>query len=129
MSATISRILFIDDEPDIRRILSATLEITMSAEVVTFASAQEAFAHLDGGPLPDLILLDGQMPEMDGLTACRALRADSRYQSIPIIFLSGRSDPHEQREALAAGATGYLSKPFDPMTIGNQIMDIVNTTR
>lgn len=125
MSA-ISRILCVDDEPDIRTILTAALNVTMKAEVAAVASASEAFAYLEQNPLPDAIIMDSRMPGMDGLTACKKLRADERFQSVPIIFLTGRArDDGEQAKAMAAGATGCLSKPFDPMSIGDEILRIL----
>jgi len=121
----ISRILCVDDEPDIRKILQVALQVTMKAEVVAVGSAKEAFAYLEQNPLPDAIIMDSQMPEMDGLSACKKLRADERFQSVPIIFLTGRVRDGEREKALAAGATGCLSKPFDPMSIGADIVRLL----
>lgn len=115
------RILCVDDEPDIRMVLERALELTLEAEVATAASAREAFEYLEDHPPPDVILLDGVMPGMDGYQACARLHADPRFHSIPVVFLSARADLEEQERARAVGATACLAKPFDPMTIGDQL--------
>ena len=126
----ISRILCVDDEPDIRTVLSAALKFTLQAEVIALASASEAFEYLENHELPDAILLDSMMPEIDGLTACKRLRADPRYGEVPIIFLTGSArTPGEAELAIAAGATACLGKPFDPMSIGDEIMSILKRKR
>ena len=119
---SVSKILCVDDEPDILTVLAAALRFTLKAEVTAVGSVKAAFESLETAELPDVIILDGMMPEIDGLTACHQLRADPRYQKIPIIFLSARSRRREQEEALAAGATACLTKPFDPMTVGQEIL-------
>jgi len=109
-------------------VLARVLEITLKAEVAAAASAEEAFAYLQDHPLPDLILMDAVMPGMDGYQACAKLRADARYRAIPIIFLSARSLPSETERARAAGATACLSKPFDPLTIGDEIEAVLEAS-
>lgn len=121
----ISSILCIDDEPDIRTVLKTALAFTLKADVVAVDSAQEAFDYLRAHDPPDLIILDGMMPGMDGLTACRHLRQDPAYAAIPIIFLSASSRRSDVEEAIKSGATACLSKPFDPMTIGQEILDLL----
>lgn len=119
----IRSILCIDDEPDIRTVLKTALAFTLGADVNVAGSAQEAFDYLRAHDLPDLIILDGMMPGIDGLTACRQLRQEPRYAAIPIIFLSASSRRADVEEAMKAGATACLSKPFDPMTIGQEILE------
>jgi len=103
-------------------VLERALEFTLQAEVATAASAQEAFDYLEAHPAPDVILLDGVMPDMDGFQACAKLRADPRYSDIPIVFLSAKAGASEQARALSAGAAACLAKPFDPMTIGDELV-------
>ncbi len=102
-------------------VLERALELTLRAEVATAASAQEAFDYLAEHPLPDVILLDGVMPDIDGYQACARLHADPRYSEIPIVFLSARIDLEEQERAKAVGAVACLAKPFDPMSIGDEL--------
>ena len=115
------RILCVDDEPDMRMVLERALALTLEAEVATAGSAEEAFDYLEKHPPPDVILLDGVMPGIDGFQACERLAADPRYRTIPIVFLSARSDDRDRERARAVGATACLAKPFDPMTIGDEI--------
>jgi CheY-like chemotaxis protein len=74
---------------------------------------------------PGLILLDVMLPEMSGFEICKALKADESTKNIPIIFLTARSMPTEMQQALDMGASGYLAKPFDPMTLISQINAII----
>ncbi|MEW6775414.1 MAG: response regulator [Bdellovibrionota bacterium] len=119
------RILCVDDEPDIRRVLSMALRFTLKAEVATAASAKEAFAHLAANPAPDAVLLDCMMPEIDGYSACQTLRADARYRDLPVIFLSAKANRAEQEQGLRAGADACLTKPFDPMKVGQEVSAVI----
>jgi CheY-like chemotaxis protein len=65
------------------------------------------------------------MPKLDGYETCRRLKADPKTQSIPVIFLTARVQRHEVEIGMKAGAQGYLSKPFDPMTLHDQILEIL----
>ena len=120
----IRRILCVDDEPDIRRVLAAALAYGLGAEVDGVGSAGEAFAYLAGAEAPpDLIILDARMPEMDGFEACAKLRQDPALAGVAILFLTAGSDSAEA--ARAAGADGCLAKPFDPMTVGEEIRRVL----
>jgi CheY-like chemotaxis protein len=70
------------------------------------------------------VILDGLMPTMDGLEACRRLKANPRTAAIPVIMLSARTEESDQADGLAAGAVGYVRKPLDPMTLGQRIREI-----
>jgi two-component system, OmpR family, alkaline phosphatase synthesis response regulator PhoP len=74
---------------------------------------------------PDVILLDWMMPELDGPETCRQLKADPATASIPIIFLTAKSQEAEIQRGLSLGAAGYVTKPFDALTLGQHIRDIV----
>jgi two-component system KDP operon response regulator KdpE len=100
-------ILVVDDEPQIRRVLRTTL----SAEGYTIIEARdgtEAFERVRDAK-PDLILLDMNMPGLDGLQTCREIRSDSE---VPIIMLTVRSAEKDKVRALDAGADDYVVKPF-----------------
>ena len=102
-----AKILVVDDEPQIRRMMRATL--TSSGYQVDEAKTGEEAQEKLRTYLPDLILLDLNMPGMGGLEACRAMREGS---DVPIIILTVRSAEKEKVEALDAGADDYVSKPF-----------------
>ncbi|NJN75707.1 MAG: response regulator, partial [Synechococcaceae cyanobacterium RL_1_2] len=105
-------ILVVDDVPRNLQIVGAMLDRLGYA--TTFATGgKEALARLHNTQ-PDLILLDLMMPEMDGLELCDKLKSDSRYASIPIIFLTANQDDHKLLEAFQRGAADYITKPFNP---------------
>jgi CheY-like chemotaxis protein len=70
---------------------------------------------------PDAILLDVMMPDMDGPSALAKLHEDARTQEIPVVFLTAKAHPAEQQRLGTLGAAGVLTKPFDPLTLSNQI--------
>ena len=80
-------------------------------EVVTAVSGEELFSVL-GNFSPDLILLDVEMPVLDGYTVIKMLRADQKYSGIPVIFIAGRNDPASELQGLNLGAVDYVYKPF-----------------
>ena len=102
-----ARILVIDDEPHIRRLMRLALT-AQSFEVVDARSGEEGLRKFAEW-LPDLVLLDLNMPGLGGLDTCRAIRAGSE---VPIIVLTVRSAEEDKVEALDAGADDYVTKPF-----------------
>ncbi len=104
-------ILVVDDQEENLRLVGHVLSM-MRFEVMTANSAEKAMAHL-AECTPDLILLDVMMPETDGITACRDLKADPRWADIPVIFLSAADDKNLIVEALEVGGVDFLTKPFN----------------
>jgi two-component system, OmpR family, response regulator MprA len=105
-----ARILVVDDDRSLRRVVSRALELE-GYEVETAVDGVEAVASFaaDGRQEPDLVVLDVLMPHLDGLAACRKIRAAS---SVPILMLTARGAVDERVEGLEAGADDYLAKPF-----------------
>ncbi len=101
------KILVVDDDPQIRRVMKATL-VGHNYEVIEARTGEDA---LEKTPqeMPNLVLLDMNMPGMGGLETCRALRAGS---DIPVIILSVRNSEKDKVAALDAGADDYVTKPF-----------------
>ncbi|HWG38107.1 MAG TPA: response regulator, partial [Terriglobales bacterium] len=102
-----TRILIIDDAPQIRRVLKTVLA-ARGYEVWTAASGEEALEEFRRG-LPELVILDLALPGMGGVEVCRELR---RSSPVPIIVLSVRNAEADKVQALDAGADDYLTKPF-----------------
>ena len=104
-------ILIVDDDPDICSMLEFYFE-NLEYEVLV-ARGGAAAMRIARESRPDVILLDIRLPDADGFTVARTLRADRYTQHIPIIFLTGRNDPSERVEALEIGADDFVAKPFD----------------
>ena len=107
----VSQILVIDDEADFRQVIVQFLS-KQGFEVVAAAEGK-AGVGLAAERLPDLIVCDLNMPGMDGYEVLATLRTDERLADIPIIFLTGQSEPHEVRRGMNLGADDYLTKPVD----------------
>jgi putative two-component system response regulator len=109
-------ILVADDSEDIRNLFGIMLK---SKYDVRFAvNSDETLAGADTEPLPDLILLDIEMPQLDGYEVCARLKANPALAHIPVIFVTGRTDPKDQARGLLAGAVDYITKPISaPITM------------
>lgn len=103
-------ILVVDDDPTFCAIMAEILRM-YHAQVQTATSAEEALAVLEH-MTPDLILTDVMMPEIDGLTFVRRLRAGGSFTRTPIIIVSAGVSTREQDAAIQAGADSFLAKPF-----------------
>ena len=131
-------ILIVDDAPDNLLLLQAILKSAGHAAVLTAESAREAFRHLgmDGAdgtleksPEVDLILMDLMMPEMDGLEACRRIKAVERLQDVPVIMVTANTDPEDLQAAFAAGAMDYITKPLRKVELLARVTSALNLKR
>ena len=104
---SIAKILVVDDDPQIRRVMKATL-VGHSYEVIEARTGEDALEALPQ-EMPNLVLLDMNMPGMGGLETCRAIRSGT---DIPVIILSVRNTEKDKVAALDAGADDYVTKPF-----------------
>jgi two-component system chemotaxis response regulator CheY len=108
-------ILTVDDSASIR--LTTRVALSNAGYTVTEAvDGQDGLAKLNSGQF-DLIVTDLNMPNMDGLTMIRELRKLPAHTGVPVIFLTTESDAEMKQQAKAAGATGWLTKPFDPESL------------
>lgn len=125
MSAkTLERVLHVDDEADIREITKLALEAVGGMTVLSCASAEDALAK-GAAFRPDVILLDIMMPVMDGMATLRALRCVDGLGDVPAVFMSAKVGPDEEEAMRALGAAGMVSKPFNPMTLADEVRAIV----
>lgn len=115
-----SKILVIEDDPDIQQLIHLSLEFTGGYQVALASNGPEGLEKA-AGENPDLILLDAMMPGMDGFEVCRRLKADPATAAIPVVFLTAKAQASEIEEGLRLGASGYLTKPFDPMRLKDEI--------
>lgn len=105
-------ILVADDAEDIRELLGALL--AKDYDVKFAATGGEALLAADTEPLPDLILLDIELPDSDGFQVCAQLKSNPALADIPVVFVTGRTDPQDEARGLLAGAVDYLAKPISP---------------
>ncbi|WP_160162723.1 PP2C family protein-serine/threonine phosphatase [Magnetococcus marinus] len=112
---TKSKIVIIDDAPENLHILLEVLGEGYS--VVPFKSGKKALESMENGALPDLILLDVMMPDMDGFETCRRLKERSDTSNIPIIFITALNDPISEARALSMGGVDFISKPINPIAV------------
>jgi signal transduction histidine kinase/DNA-binding response OmpR family regulator/CHASE3 domain sensor protein len=105
-------ILLVDD--DVRNVFALTAALEQrGAKIVVGRNGFEAIARLDEVDAIDLVLMDVMMPGMDGLEATRRIRADGRFNRLPIIAITAKAMKDDQEQCLAAGANDYLAKPID----------------
>lgn len=123
MKPPLSRILLVEDEPDIRTVAQLSLTALGGFTVECCASGAEALARIPDFR-PDMVLLDVMMPGMDGPSTLGRLRADSATARIPVVFMTARVQPQEVIAYRAIGAIDVVAKPFDPMALPQQLRDI-----
>ena len=104
------RVLMADDDDSIATVVKTALRLD-GFELIRARDGEEALQLARAADV-DLILLDVQMPLLDGFAVCRALRADPALAAIPIIMLTGQRDPEDLQAGFAEGATDYITKPF-----------------
>ncbi len=117
------KVLLVDDEEDIRKIGRLSLEAVGRFETLVASSAREGI-ELAAAELPDLILMDMMMPNMDGLAALAELRQRPELCHIPVVFMTAKVQPSEVAHYLQMGAAGVIQKPFDPMTLPDELRRI-----
>ena len=109
-------VLVVDDDPFIRRLIVTTLEDVAEFEIHQAADGMEAL-EVARRERPSLVFLDIDMPRIDGIDACRQLRADRATDATTIVMLTAADGDTSQRQAEAAGADLYLTKPFSPLDL------------
>ncbi len=118
------RILCADDEPDIRTILELALGLEPELEAEFFESGIALIARAKQGNV-DAVLLDAMMPDVDGYETCRRLKADPATAHLPVVFLTAKAQRGELEGALEVGAIACLTKPFDPLTLAGELIEVL----
>jgi len=118
------RILVADDEPHILNVVSFKLR-NAGLEVITARNGQEAL-ELAKSERPDLVIVDYQMPVLDGLEACIRLREEPATASIPVIMLTARGIDIEQVELERAGINSLMAKPFSPREVLARVQELLS---
>jgi two-component system phosphate regulon response regulator PhoB len=120
------KILLVDDDDMVRELVAATLK----------GGAYQLLQAADGGKglalaretKPDLIFLDVNMPVMDGVTVCETLKADPATQDIAVVMLTALGQEVDKERARRAGANGYFTKPFSPLSLLRKVDEVLGDT-
>ena len=123
MTTPLNRILYVEDEPDIRMVAQMALQAVGGFTVIACASGQEALNAAPGAGA-DLLLLDVMMPGMDGPTTLKGLRQLPATANTPVIFMTAKVQAAEVAVYKGLGALEVIPKPFDPMELSTQIQRI-----
>ena len=119
----LKRILYAEDEPDIQAVAKIALETVGGFELKVCNNGEEALANAVSYA-PDLLLFDVMMPRMDGPSALKAIKELPEMANTPAIFMTAKVQPTEVAEYKNLGAIDVIVKPFDPMTLAEQIKTI-----
>lgn len=123
MSDEAIRVLYVEDDPDIQEIARLALEDLGGMVLTVCSSGAEALASFPSSKA-NLALLDVMMPGMDGPTTLDALRKLPGGETLPVIFMTAKVQAHEVPRYQALGAVGVISKPFDPMSLADQVLEL-----
>jgi DNA-binding response OmpR family regulator len=116
---SVPKILVVDDDHEILKLIAMLLR-RIGAEAWTFPDGQSALQRLNQ-TVPDLIILDLMLPDVDGLQILQQVRAQEQFMDVPVLILSAKADPDTIRRGLDLGADGYITKPY----IANTLIDKV----
>ena len=117
------RVLVVDDNPGMRRLLQATLQ-QIECTTILAEDGETALTLARENEL-DAVLLDVNLPGLDGIQVCHAIRGDPATARVPVIMLTGRGDEEAQARAHAAGASAYLVKPSSPRVVKKVLLELI----
>jgi len=123
-----SPLILVVDDNDAGLLLVCSVLQLEGFRVDSAGSSEEVIERLSEH-LPDLILMDVQLPGQDGLALTRQLKADPATAAIPIVALTAHAMAGDRKQALAAGCSGYISKPIDTRTLGDQVRELLPAER
>jgi len=121
------KVVVVDDDDMIRSVVRIAVQ-KVDTMVIEAASGPEGLT-VASAEHPNVVLLDFQMPKMDGAETLRQLKADLEIAAIPIIFLTAKTGRKARSEYLQMGAIGTIEKPFDPLTLGKEIVSLMTSAK
>ncbi len=119
----LKRIMHVEDDPSIQAVAKVALEVVGGFTVETCSGGEEALKNFHAFA-PQLILLDVMMPGMDGPSTLKKMQSDFDLSAIPVVFMTAKVQANEIESYKALGAADVVVKPFDPMTLSDQIREI-----
>ena len=122
------QMMVVEDDRDTAEMLTAYFE-AQGYDVVSVAWGQDAVRQAQQDQLPDLILLDIRLPDMDGYEVCKRLRAHRRTQNVPVIFLTEKRERSDRLSGLELGAVDYITKPFDIQDLRLRVRNILRRSK
>ena len=125
MAKELQKILYVEDEPDIQAVARIALE-NVGGFILEICSS--GFEAIEKGPKfkPDLLLLDVMMPGMDGVSTLQELRKQPGLEDVPAMFMTAKVRPSEIEQLREEGAIDVIPKPFDPMTLSENLKSLWN---
>src|SRR5581483_8553073 len=123
-SPRLKKILLADDEPAVRRLVTATLADESRYQILEASDGAEAL-RLARAERPAMMLLDVNMPEVDGFEVCRALKADPETQGIVVVMLTAMAQVSDRERGVAVGADGFFTKPFSPLALLEKVEEVL----
>lgn len=119
-----ANILIIDDHDAVRLLLGLTLKNRF--DVITKKDGIEGMAWLSAGNIPDLIMLDMQMPRLNGLEFLKQIRTSGMFRDIPVILVSANDNEYEITQSFGLGIVDFIRKPFNPIKLKEKVDNILN---
>ncbi|MCU0328981.1 MAG: response regulator [Chitinophagales bacterium] len=119
-----AKILIVDDEPNILLSLDFLMK-KKGFEVFLARNGEEAFSQIEMH-LPNLVILDIMMPDVDGYEICKFIKKNKHTSNIKVLFLSAKSKPHDIAKGLEMGADDYMTKPFANKNILEKVDELLN---
>ena len=122
------RILIVEDERDVAELIRHTLQRTGEADLAVAGSGDSALKAVSDWH-PDLVLLDLNLPVLDGTEVCRILRSGETTRNIPIVILTARTGEDDRVRGLELGADDYITKPFSPRELASRVQALLSRPR
>ena len=121
-----SRILLVDDEPSIVKMVSKRLEVE-GFEVLVAMDGQDGLKKAQTES-PDVLILDIMLPKLNGYEVCTMLKQDTRYQKLPVILFTAKAQDKDEKLGMACGADAYMRKPFNAQELVGKIHELLGTS-
>lgn len=125
LGGSLATVLVVDDAPDVRLLARAVLTRSRFAVLEASGGVQAMAILAAGDPMPDVVVLDVQMPDMDGWDTLTAIRADPATADIPVVLCTVKAHVRDLNRAWNLGADGYLNKPFSIEDLTNAVREVL----